>query len=192
MPGAQPFHDRGWLEREYLTNKRSASDIAKECGVTENNILFFLQKHSVPARSMEQIRAQKYWGAIGAKNPMFGKRGSANPHWKGGVTPERQAFHLSPEWKKCTQEVWRRDRALCQRCELKMAPGVEMHIHHKVSFAYRPLGAAPSNLVLLCDLCHDWVHSRKNKSREWIEEPPQQHQCSCTPRSGVAPDERRR
>lgn len=76
VSGAQPFHDRRWLEREYLTNKRSASDIAKECGVTENNILFFLQKHGVSARSMEQIRAQKYWGAIGAKNPMFGKRGA--------------------------------------------------------------------------------------------------------------------
>jgi 5-methylcytosine-specific restriction endonuclease McrA len=102
---------------------------------------------------------------------MFGKRGNANPHWKGGVTPKRQAFYLSPEWKKCSQEVWRRDRALCRRCGLKMAPGVEMHIHHKVSFAYRPLRAAPQNLVLLCDPCHDWVHSRKNKSREWIEEP---------------------
>ena len=172
VAGGQPFHNKTWLESEYVQAKRSAGDIAKECGVTENNVLFFLHKHGIPVRSMEQIRAEKYWGAVGPKNPMFDKRGSDNPNWKGGVTPERQAFYLSREWKQVSQQVWRRDEALCQRCGIKAAPGIEMHIHHKVSFAYRPLRAVLPNLVLLCDTCHDWVHSRRNRRREWIEELP--------------------
>lgn|GEM_PF-1017769 len=170
VSGNQPFHDKAWLEREYAQKLRSAREIAIECDVTENNILFFLHKWGIPTRSMEQIRAKKYWGAVGETNPMFGKRGAANPHWKGGATPERQAFYLSHEWKVASQEVWRRDRATCCRCGLRMSPGVQMHIHHKVSFAYRPLRATHTNLVLLCELCHDWVHSKKNKDGEWIIE----------------------
>ncbi len=174
-PGNQPFHNKAWLEQEYLSNKRSASEIANECNVTESNILFFLRKHGIRSRSMDTIRAMKYWGARGEQNPMFGKRGNKNPHWKGGVTPERQAFYLSSEWKAASIAVWRRDHATCQRCGLKMGPGVELHIHHIVSFACRQLRAEPSNLVLLCNLCHDWVHSRKNKQKEWIREdiPPE-------------------
>lgn len=170
VSGSQPFHDRTWLEHEYVQKGRSASDIAKACAVTENNVLFFLRKLGIPTRSMEQIRANKYWGAVGAANPMFGRRGAANPHWKGGATPERQAFYLSQEWKSVSRKVWARDKAACQHCGLRTAPGVQMHIHHKVSFAVGPLRAALSNLVLLCEPCHDWVHSKKNKTREWIEE----------------------
>jgi 5-methylcytosine-specific restriction protein A len=172
VTGGKPFHDKGWLEHEYLIAKRPAADIAKEYGVTENNVLFFLQKHGIPARSMERIRAEKYWGASGEKNPMFGRHGSKNPHWKGGVTPERQAFYLSRGWKQISQQVWRRDRALCQRCGIKAGLGVEIHIHHKVSFAYRPQRAVLSNLILLCDPCHNWVHSNRNKNKEWIEDEP--------------------
>lgn len=170
--GTQPFHSRTWLEREYTENLRSAKDIADECEVTENNILFFLRKLGIPTRSMDEIRAKKYWGAIGPDNPMYGRRGEQNPHWKGGVTPERQGFYLSAEWKSVSQKVWKRDNATCRRCGLRMAPGVQMHIHHKISFAYAPLRARLSNLVLLCEPCHDWVHSKRNWTREWIEDQP--------------------
>jgi hypothetical protein len=168
----QPFHKKSWLEREYVGNLRSAKDIADEFEVTENNVLFFLRKLGISTRSMEEIRAKKYWGSFGSDNPMYGRRGQHNPHWKGGVTPQRQAFYLSREWRVVSQKVWKRDRAMCQRCGLKKARGVQMHIHHKVSFACVPLRARLSNLVLLCEPCHDWVHSRKNQSREWIEQEP--------------------
>jgi len=173
VSGSQPFHEKAWLEREYSQKKRPARDIAKDCGVTENNVLFFLRKHGITSRTMEQIRAEKYWGASGPANPMFGRRGGKNPNWKGGVTPERQAFYLSPEWKHASQVVWKRDMASCRRCGLKAAPGVEMHIHHRVSFAYSPVRAAPSNLLLLCNTCHDWVHSKKNGDKDWIEAVPE-------------------
>lgn len=171
-PGQRPFHDKSWLEREYLEKKRSAHEIAEECGVTENNVLFFLQKLGIPTRSTQEVRASKYWGALGPANPMFGKRGEESSNWRGGVTPERQAFYLSPEWKGAARVVRKRDKATCQRCGLEASCGIEMHVHHKVSFAFRPLRAEPSNLVLLCDTCHDWVHSRRNAYQSFIEVPP--------------------
>jgi predicted HNH restriction endonuclease len=44
------------------------------------------------------------------------------------------------------------------------------HIHHVVSFMVRELRAEPDNLVLLCKKCHLFVHSRKNKTSEFIKE----------------------
>jgi hypothetical protein len=172
IPGAHPFHRKAWLVREYCQRCRSAKDIASAYGVNENNIYFFLHKFGIRPRTTAETRKIKHWGVRGHRNPMFGKHGSANPAWRGGITPERQGFYLSAEWKLVSQKVWRRDKATCQRCGVMTAPGVQMHVHHKVSFAYTPLRAALSNLVLLCVPCHQWVHSKSNECGEWIERIP--------------------
>ena len=166
--GSQPYHERTWLHHHYVELGRSASEIAAECGVTENNILFFLQKLSIPRRRMGEIRACKYWGALGPANPMYGVTGAENPNWRGGITPERQAFYLSEEWRRASRQVWHRDKASCQRCGLVIGPGIELHIHHKVSFGVTSLRSALSNLVLLCRACHAFVHSRRNTGHEFL------------------------
>ncbi len=101
---------------------------------------------------------------------MKGRRGALTTNWKGGVTPERQAFYSSPEWKSAVKSVWKRDLATCQRC-LKKNSGKQRYafdIHHIVSFSARELRAELSNLVLLCERCHYWVHSSENINREFI------------------------
>ena len=95
---------------------------------------------------------------------MYGKTGEANPNWKGGVTPERQALYSSLEWAEVVKVVWARDKAICQRCG---EPG--KHIHHIVSFAVPELRADADNLILLCRDCHSWVHSRKNTEGEFVK-----------------------
>lgn len=106
--------------------------------------------------------------------PYRGKRGAETPNWKGGVTPERQGFYSSPEWKASVVAVWRRDGATCRRCARKKADdrSFPFDIHHVVSFAYRPLRADPENLVLLCEPCHYWVHSNANADRVFVKEVP--------------------
>lgn len=168
-PGRKPYHDRAWLEHEYVRNARSASDIASGCDVSENNILFFLHKLGIPRREMDEIRAHKYWGTSGAANPMYGVTGDRNPNWRGGITPERQSFYISDEWRKASQFVWKRDDATCQKCGIQADVGIELHIHHKVSFGNRLLRAEPSNLILLCKSCHQFVHSSKNLKGQFIE-----------------------
>ena len=95
---------------------------------------------------------------------MFGVCGDDNPNWKGGCTPDRQSFYVTKEWKKASKFVRNRDKA-CQRCG---AAGVLLEIHHIVGFACIELRSEVTNLVCLCESCHDFVHSKKNKKREFI------------------------
>lgn len=167
----QPYHDKEWLTTEYVTKQRSAEDIAKQFGVTGANIFFYLIHAGIQRRSMDQIRAIKHWGSPGAANGMFGKRGAELANWKGGVTPERQAFHSSLEWASMSRAVWKRDKARCQRCNLRQETKLPpFHIHHIVTFAVRELRAEPTNLVLLCHPCHRFVHSRKNTENLFIRQ----------------------
>lgn len=112
------------------------------------------------------LRNGKHW--------LKGKRGAASPVWKGGITPERQEFYGTLEWKQAANLVWRRDYGKCQRCKVTKyeasANGIGMDIHHIVSFAVRELRLELSNLTLLCETCHYWVHSKANINKEFIKE----------------------
>lgn len=102
---------------------------------------------------------------------MAGRTGAANPHWKGGVTPERQEFYRSAEWKAACKAVWARANAKCEWCDLayrEVRKTQKFHVHHIVSFAVRELRAEVSNLVLLCPDCHRFVHSRANTERKFL------------------------
>lgn len=106
----------------------------------------------------------------------------ANPNWKGGATPERQAFYRTPEWKAACRAVWARADACCERCGLdyramdrKTTP--KFHVHHVWSFQIRETRANPALMVLLCRPCHLFVHSKANTTREYL---PQDLSASVT------------
>ena len=160
------YWDKDWLENEYAVKERSADDIARQFGITEAAILFWLRKHNILRRDMSYIRSKKYWGLAGKQNGMYGRTGENNSNWKGGITPDRQEFYISDEWKKACSTVYKRDNAQCQRCGSKD----NLHVHHIVTFANKELRADIDNLVLLCAKCHRFVHSKKNINKEFIRE----------------------
>lgn len=91
--------------------------------------------------------------------------------WLGGTSPERQKFQSSTEWKAVSKIVWKRDGARCQRCDVFKNDYLKnFHIHHIVSFSVESLRADPSNLILLCEDCHYWVHSNANEKGLFIED----------------------
>lgn len=98
--------------------------------------------------------------------------GADHPNWRGGISPERQQFYATREWKDAARAVWIRDNYTCQRCGVKPPSGGlkhnRGHVHHITSFRVRELRTELTNLILLCAECHRWVHSRKNKGRELI------------------------
>lgn len=103
---------------------------------------------------------------------MKGRKGKDHPKWKGGFTPERNAFYGSQEWKEAIKAVWKRDNATCQKCGLHKSKARELDfdIHHIVSFSESvELRCELSNLVLLCEPCHYWIHSKANINKEWIK-----------------------
>ena len=165
----QPFWDRDWLNVEYTDRKQTSQDIATKFGVTCHAIIYWLKKHNIPRRDTSEnhiIKPRK--PMIGKSNPMYGVRGSDHPNWKGGCTPERQAFYSSDEWKLVVPIIWRRDNYTCQRCNTKHRYHIPIDIHHIVSFSVKELRCVISNLVLLCKDCHKFVHSKKKTGGEFI------------------------
>lgn len=62
-------------------------------------------------------------------------------------------YLLSPEWKCKRDRVLARDDYTCQCCN---KPKKKLHVHHH---GYENFGNEPlSDLITLCDLCHDAYH----------------------------------
>ena len=101
-----------------------------------------------------------------------GVKGEKHPSYKGGLTPERQAFYSSEIWSEAVKKVWTRDNAICQNCgkhhNTENNRG-NFHIHHIISFQIKEYRSELSNLVLLCKECHRWVHSKKNITKKFIK-----------------------
>lgn len=166
----KPYWEKEWLFKEYITKQKSAKEISNEQNCHRNNILFWLNKHNISTRNISESRKIKHWGLKGVDNPMWNKKGELNPNWKGGYTPERQKFYMSKEWKKVCSLVWKRDNATCKRCGIKRNEiDVPFHIHHIKSFIDKELRADISNLILMCEVCHHWIHSKSNLKKEFIK-----------------------
>lgn len=164
----KPYWNRDWLIEEYINKQKSAKEIAVNQRCNEQSIYYFLEKLKIKVRSISEARKVKYWGSKGADNPMYNRRGKLNHRWKGGVSPERQSFYTSEEWKKACSSVWKRDKALCQKCNVSRDVDTPFHVHHIISFANKRFRAKEDNMILLCESCHIWVHSNRNKNKEFI------------------------
>ncbi len=164
----KPYWNKRWLQHRYTIMCKPASQIAKEQGCKENNILYFLNKHGIARRTMSHIRKHKYWGSGGEQNGMFGRSGNLNPNWRGGITPERQSLYCSQEWASVIKLVWKRDRWECRKCHTEKTSNTAFHIHHMIPFEAVELRCDLGNLVLLCKGCHNWIHSKENKLGEYV------------------------
>lgn len=161
--------NKEWLYNKYHKEKLSIVQIANIIGCKHGNVTYWLKKHNIKTRTMKEIRKIKKWGQIGSDNPMWNRKGELNPMWKGGITVERQSFYSSQEWKNICKEVYKRDKNICQRCKLKKDNSdIPFHIHHLKSFADKDLRSDINNLILLCEICHIWIHSNKNINKDFI------------------------
>lgn len=135
---------------------------------------FYGRKHTAEsiAKMSESSKGESPW-LYGPVNHWYGKTGEQNRNWKGGITPERQAFHGTAEWRRVSRLVRKRDQNTCQRCGKTQDEHAKKRfdIHHIVDFfASKELRACPENLVLLCRTCHMWVHSESNTEKQFIKE----------------------
>ena len=83
------------------------------------------------------------------KNPL---RGSSNPNWQGGITPENFKIRNSTEMKEWKIAVFKRDSHTCQRCGNKNYN--EAH-HIKCFSKYPEYRFDVSNGITLCKFCHN-------------------------------------
>lgn len=201
LPGRhKPLATKEWLYQKYWVEEKSMVDISKMLNRDIKTILYWMRKYDIQTRprghtwktNLQQGQPKGFRHTEETKRKV-GKasrdRGAVpylrngehwlktvepekNPNWKGGITPERQSFQRSDEWKKVANQIWKRDNATCQRCGLKYKyrKTDKFHIHHIVSFMIQELRLEPTNLILLCPDCHHWVHSNENTEKEFIKE----------------------
>lgn len=165
----KPHWEKQWLYNAYVTEQRSASDIAKEMRCTENAILFWIAKHGIKTRSMSQARKVNKWGVRGKDNPMFGRCGDKNPRWIDGSSPERQTMYARSFWKELVRTVYARDNYRCRRCQSPHGQRNRLNAHHVKPWAGNvDARFALTNIVTLCQACHNWVHSKENVHHEFL------------------------
>ena len=190
-----------WLRERYVVDGLSAVDIAALVNRHPKGVWTWLRNAGIPTRPRGSDKRQMFkpgkpslWKGRthsptsrakisaattgkpkipkGKRHHWAGKTGSQHPSWKGGLTPERQAFYSSLEWKAACRAVWYRADAKCERCSLDSrsmpAKDRRFHVHHIVSFQVRESRANSDNLVLLCAPCHKFVHSKRNVENIFI------------------------
>jgi hypothetical protein len=186
-----------WLREHYEAKRLDCVVIGRMLGKDPKTIWSWMRHYGIPTRPRgDATRLPKNGRATGFKlsqahkdilraarlrdgrKPYLknGKHwlqlpGAVHPNWRGGVTPERQAFYCSADWKAACVAVWHRADAKCERCGVNhREPGRRgsFHVHHIVSFQVRELRAEPTNLALLCAPCHRFVHGKVNVGREFL------------------------
>jgi hypothetical protein len=192
---------RDWLHQKYVVEGLDCTKIGKLVGRNSKRVYEWLKNLGIPTRprglnnrfvkgQANPFKGRKHSPETRARlraiakadgrvpfNPaigsyMKGRKGASHPQWKGGITPERQNFNSTQEWKDAVRAVKARDKHTCQRCgkAKRRCDGEAFDVHHIVPFECKELRAVVSNLVYLCEKCHYWVHGKDNVHKDFIKE----------------------
>ncbi len=187
---------RDWLIRQYITLGVSANAIARDIGRDPKRVWEWIVDYGIPTRKRGHDTRQLFKNGPGFKGKKHTEEfkqkkreerlldghvpylkngihwlkheGAISPNWKGGITPERQAFYSSLEWRSVAAKVRKRDGGKCVRCGVHIKG--KMDIHHIHGFAIREQRAVLENLVTVCEPCHMWIHGPKNTKEEYLGE----------------------
>jgi len=176
-----PAHkDPEWLRQRYLEEGLEQDAIGRLAGVSAHTIRAWVRKHGLqkPLGSWSTGRApwnkgKSYragWKHSAETKRLLGdqKRGSKNPHWKGGVT--RYGVQIRRDVAALAPEVLRRHDYTCRLCGRR---GGRLTIHHVLPIWARPdLVLDVGNLVPLCRVCHLKVNGHELQYAERFGAPP--------------------
>jgi 5-methylcytosine-specific restriction endonuclease McrA len=87
----------------------------------------------------------------------------------GGIKNEPEAFYHSKKWKQKREKILRRDKYLCQECKRYGRKRDGMPIKAEIVHHIEPFEMSPekrlddSNLVSLCEACHNKKHPERNR-----------------------------
>ena len=194
-----PYKSFAWLFEQYVTLGRTCPEISEHVGCDPKTIWKWIKDHGIQTRprgsyhdrwlpkdgsphkgrrhsdeTRELLKQQSAARIPYLKNGRHWLKepGARPPNWKGGITPERQTFYRSAEWKAVVKEVWKRDDGRCRRCALDYRTvdraSESFHIHHIDGFQIVDRRADSDNLILVCVRCHRWIHSAENALREFL------------------------
>lgn len=87
-------------------------------------------------------------------------------NWHKVYRKNYQREKYTEEWAKAKAACLKRDKNTCQRCEGKASNGKKLTAHHLTPRA-EDGGNELSNLITLCNTCHDYVEIQGLKT--WAE-----------------------
>lgn len=94
---------------------------------------------------------------------MLGKKNINYRHGKSSETVKRDLTKVN-RWRR---RVFQRDKHICQHCGYNK--GKILRAHHIRPWALFPeYRYVLKNGITLCNPCHKWVHSKKNKTGEYL------------------------
>lgn len=139
-------YTKQWLINEYINQRKSADQIAREIGRDPKRVWEWLRDYGIKKRP----RGTDYGNAFvkGQESAFKGKKHTdetkekirqrrledghvpylkdgkhwlagtkgMSPNYQGGITPDRQSLYSSEEWIIAVKTVWKRDKNKCQRC----------------------------------------------------------------------------
>lgn len=92
-----------------------------------------------------------------------------NPKRQWWITAERQKLYSSPQRKSIVKKVRKRDDASCRRCLQRFDHTQKtFELHHKISFKNKLYRMKVDNVILVCNPCHNRIHSKRNTKKEFI------------------------
>ena len=95
------------------------------------------------------------------------------PLWKQGgflFDNMNDTFYKSKRWLRKRENILRRDKYLCQYCKRYGRRREAVTVHHIKHYEeYPELALTDSNLISLCQACHNKCHPEKGGKRWWIK-----------------------
>ena len=165
------------VERLLTTNATTRS-IAKEYGCSDTTIKLVLKTSTTKEQRLEARTRKQTASMKGRTNPQLkewneshkgitwtgrkhtdetkekmsqARKGSDNPHWKGGLSELVKGIRRSPEYHQWRRAVLERDNHTCQDC----GANERLDAHHIQSIFDYPAGVFEiKNGLTLCQDCH--------------------------------------
>lgn len=74
-------------------------------------------------------------------------------------------YWLTPKWLSIREDIIKEQGNKCKKCSKDVV--IARHIHHLITANISTFRYDKNNLIMVCEDCHKWIHSKKNKNKEY-------------------------
>lgn len=169
---------RGYIKGHYFKNKPKSEEHKRKVSETKKRLFKegklinpFKGKHhteetkrkvsETKKRLFREGKLSKFIGALGEKNPMYGRILERNPNWQGGISFEPYDKRFNNQFKRL---IRKRDNYICLKCGKHQEKQSRALIVHHID--YNKKLNIKENCCSLCNVCNSEVNFNR---RHWTK-----------------------